>query len=237
MTAAPALEAFGGRAERRMIRDLALAPMKRFEHLLNLKNLQGDSTGYIKVFSGERIEKASSLSIAIAPGMRYFNIHIIPDAAYRIPRYLFEGMLTSRGSQVSMDLFPDVDAVMNIDDLKSRFDSVRQIYDEARRNENLRFENSRQIHMRAFASPFFLCIFGAPETALPALEDYADRYFDAWLGLYEDPVAVTPEEAETTRARRAHMARTLIAEDPDRHMVVQIYGEETTSAIEEANML
>jgi hypothetical protein len=231
------LELFGKRIEDRIVSELAVEPMPRFEQLLDLKNLNNESTGYIKVFSGERIEKASSLSIDIAPGMRYFNIHIIPDPGFRIPRYLFEGMLTSRGSQVSMDLFPDVDEVMNIDYLKANFTGVQKIYDEARQDQALPFENSRQMHMRAFASPFFLCIFDAPADALPALEAFAGRYLDEWIALHKDAVAVTPDEAETTRGRRAHMARTLIAEDPDRHRVVQIYGEATTSAIEEANML
>ena len=91
--------------------------------------------------------------------------------------------------------------------------------------------------MRAFASPFFLCIFDTPENTLAELEAYADRYLDEWIKLYKNAVAVTPEEAERTRQRRLHMGRTLITEDPDRHMVVQIYGEATTTAIEEANML
>ena len=82
-----------------------------------------------------------------------------------------------------------------------------------------------------------LCIFDTPEDALAELETIAARYLDEWFGLYSNAVSVTPEEAERTRQRRLHMAQTLIAEDPDRHMVVQIYGEETTSAIEEANML
>jgi hypothetical protein len=237
MSATPTLKTLGKRIEERIVSELALEPMQRFDNLLDLRNLKGNSTGYIQTFSGGRVEKASSLSIDIAPGFRYFNIHIIPDAGFRIPRYLFEGMLTPHGSQVSMDLFPDVDAVMNIEYLNANFGGVRDIYDEARKNEDLLFEHSRQMHMRAFASPFFLCIFGAPEGLMPDLERYATRYFDAWTGLYETGAAVTPEEAEATRARRAHMARTLIAEDPDRHRVVEIYGEETTCAIEEANML
>ena len=237
MTAELTIDTCGKHIEERIVSELALEPMTRFDELLDLKNLKGESTGHIKVFSGERIEKASSLSIDIAPGMRYFNIHIVPDPGYRIPRYLFEGMLTSRGSQVSMDLFPDVDEAMNIDYLKTNFDGVRKIYDEARKNDRLKFENSRQMHMRAFASPFFLCIFDTPEDTLAELETIAARYLDEWFGLYGNAVSVTPEEAERTRQRRLHMAQTLIAEDPDRHMVVQIYGEETTSAIEEANML
>jgi hypothetical protein len=237
MTGELTIDTCGKHIEERIVSELALEPMTRFDELLDLKNLKGESTGHIKVFSGERIEKASSLSIDIAPGMRYFNIHIIPDPGYRIPRYLFEGMLTNRGSQVSMDLFPDVDEAMNIDYLKTNFDGARKIYDEARNNERLKFENSRQMHMRAFASPFFLCIFDTPEDTLAELETIAARYLDEWFGLYSNAVSVTPEEAKRTRQRRLHMAQTLIAEDPDRHMVVQIYGEETTSAIEEANML
>ena len=87
------LNRFGSEIESRLISELSLEPTERFQDLLNLKNLDGEVTGYIKVFSGDRIEKASSLSINMMPGMRYFNIHVIPDPQFTIPRFLFEGML------------------------------------------------------------------------------------------------------------------------------------------------
>lgn len=231
------IENFGVLAEQRMIDELKLAPSPGFDELLDIRNLAGESTGYIKVFGGDRIEKASSLSIVMAPGMRYFNIHIIPDANYDVPRYLFEGMLRTGGSQVSMDLFPDLDAAMHIDHLKQFFAPVTDIYNEARKDEDIPFVQSRQMHMRAFSSPFFLCTFGADERLLGKLESYADRYFDTWLVMHRAARQQTPAQAEMKKNRRSHVARTLIAEDPDRHLVVQVYGEETTQAIETANML
>ena len=237
MIPAPTLDSFGKPTEDRFINDLAVSPDGDFDELLDLKNLQGNSTGYIKVFSGDRIEKASSLSINMMPGMRYFNIHIIPSANYLIPRFLFEGMLTQHGSQISMDLFPDIDPIMEVDYLLQDFGDVKATYDEAKQNEALVFESSRQVHMRAFSSPFFLCTFGVGAALLSPLATYGDQYFSAWLKMYQGAHKVSDNVADARRARRTQMAKTLIAEDPDRDRVVAIYGEVTTRSIEAANML
>jgi hypothetical protein len=231
------LNGFGSEIESRLISELSLSPMEQFRDLLDLKNLDGKVTGYIKVFNGDRIEKASSLSINMMPGMRYFNIHVIPDAQFKIPRYLFEGMLFDKGSQISMDMFADVDYGMNIEYLKKDFTGVKEIYDAARKNQDLLFESSRQAHMRAFASPFFLCAFGVAPESLPTLSQYADRYFDEWKKLFSAAQRLTPSEAEEKQSRRTYMAKTIIAEDPDRERVVHVYGEELTASIEAASML
>lgn len=221
----------------RMVDDLQLKPLAEFEELLDLKNLQGESTGYIKVYAGDRIEKASTLSIAIAPGMRYFNIHIIPDAHFAVPRYLFEGMLAGHGSQVSTELFTDVDEPMSIEHLKSQYGKVNEIYNEARGDDSIHVEPSRQMHMRAFSSPFFLCAFGLAEDKLAPMENYASRYFAEFLAMHKAAVQLGDSAAAAKEARRQYVAKTLIAEDPDRHFVVDVYGEATTQAIEAASML
>ncbi len=92
------------------------------------------------------------------------------------------------------------------------------------------------MHMRAFESPFFLCARGVAEADLPGLEAFATRYFDEWRELLETAQQLPPEEAASRRARRDHMSRTVIEQDPDRHLVVSVYGESTTQAIEEASM-
>ncbi len=237
MLAEPPIEAFGREIERRLLDELPVAPVEKYAPLLDLKNLNGESTGYIRVVAGGRIEKGSSLSIAIAPGMRYFNIHIIPRAEYKAPRYLFEGMLSAHGSQVSIDLFPDVDKEMQIDWLIDDFGAVTEIYDEAVADERYEFRPSRYMHMRAFQSPFFLCARGVVETDLPGLEDYAIRYFEEWRKLLDAAPELDPDDAAARRVRRDHMSQTVIAQDPDRHMVVSVYGEMMTQAIEEASML
>lgn len=237
MKAEDSLKLLGQRIESRFIDELPVSPVERFDQLLNLKNLQGESTGYIKVFSGDRIEKGSSLSIDIMPGMRYFNIHLIPEADYLTPRYLFEGMLSSYGSQASIDLFPDVDVTMDVDYLLDKFGNVTDIYDAARADEGLHMKPSRYMHMRAFASPFFICAFDVAEDALPRVETIAERYFDEWQDMLRSAPTLEPDVAAARRVRRSHVAHTLIREDPDRNKVVDVYGEACTQAIEEASML
>jgi hypothetical protein len=227
----------GNALEARIVSELEARPLQEFDALLDLRNLAGQSTGYVRAFSGGRLAKGTSVSIAMMPGMRYFNIHLIPDPHYDIPRFLFEGMLMTAGpgSQVSMDLFPDVDDVEHIDELLARFAAVGRIYDEARKDPRFRLEPSRQMHMRAFASPVFLLVFGVPAEQLPALEGYAGRYFDAWLDLYRNARRLSDAEAEARTRRRRHIGDTIMRLDPDRHMVVSVYGEETTRMIERAN--
>lgn len=237
MTTNDVIETFGQTIEDRFISELPVTPVERFDHMLDLKNLKGDSTGYIKVFSGGRLEKGSSLSIDIAPGIRYFNIHIIPKAVYRAPRYIFEGMASTHGSQVSMDLFPDVDKEMDVDWLINDFAGVTEVYDEAVADDRYAFGPSRYMHMRAFQSPFFLCARNVPEADLPPLEEYAGRYFDEWLKLLDSATEMSDVDAAARRVRRSHLAQTIIREDPDRHMVVSVYGESMTQAIEQASML
>ena len=230
-------DAVGQEIEHRLLNELSLAPVEKYDELLDLKNLQGDSTGYIKVVSGGRIEKGSSLSIQIAPGMRYFNILIIPKPEYLAPRYLYEGMLATRGSQVSLDLFPDVDKEMQISWLLEDFGAVTDIYDEAVADQRFTFKSSRYMHMRAFQSPFFLCAFQVADGNLPGIEQYAIRYFDAWRALLDSAKELESDDAAARRVRRNHMSRTVIEQDPDRHMVVQVYGEAMTQKIEAASML
>lgn len=231
------LESLGKHIESRFTDELPVVPVEKFAGLLDLKNLQGDSTGYIKVCGGDRIEKGSSLSIDMMPGMRYFNIHIIPESSYRVPRFLFEGMLTKWGSQVSMDLFPDIDAQMDVDYLIEEFTDVNEIYNSARSDPDVKFEASRQLHMRAFSSPFFLCAFDVDEDKLPRLEEYADGYFSEWKRMLESAPKLEPDSADARRIRRAHIAKTIIRQDPDRDKVVAVYGEACTQAIEAASML
>jgi hypothetical protein len=230
------LHTVGKAIEERFGEEIALQPLAEYAGLRELRNLTGEHTGYIKVYGAPRLVKASFLSIRVGPG-RYFNIHVIPDPGYDVPRFLYEGMLMPMGSQLSMDLFPDKDVVSGIRDYLSDYAPAIRVYDEARRDPQLRFEPSRQAHMRTFASPLFLCAFAVTEERLSALERYAHGYLDAWLTMYDRAAALSPDEAQDRVARRAHMSRVIIEQDPDRHRVVEVYGEAMTQAIEAASML
>ena len=135
-----------------------------------------------------------------------------------------------------MDLFPDVDAAAEIDSLLDKYRSVGEVYEEARLNERFQLAPSRLMHMRAFSSPVFLLVFSVPPEDLPALENYAERYFDAWIDMHRNAKQLSDAEAEARRRRREHIGKTIKRLDPDRHMVVKIYGEDTTCLIEDANM-
>ena len=104
---------FGAAVEKKLVAELGAEPMAEYAELLDLKNVRGESTGYVRAWRAPRMEKLACLSIDILPGMRYFNIHAIPDHHYAVPRFNFEGMVTGKGSQVSMDLYPDMDVVMD----------------------------------------------------------------------------------------------------------------------------
>jgi len=226
----------GQALEGRIMAELETQPITKYDSLLDLKNLAGESTGYVKAFTGDKLTKGTSVSINMMPGARYFNIHVIPEPQYDIPRFLFEGMLMTGGSQVSMDLFPDIDVVADIDCYLERYAPVGKVYEEARTDDRFLLEPSRLLHMRAFSSPVFLLVFSVAEERLPALEVYAERYFDAWLDMYRNAINLSDVEAGMRQQRREQIGNAIMRLDPDRHMVVKIYGEEVTRLIEAANM-
>ncbi len=222
--------------EARIIRELDATPLTQFDDLLDVKNLKGESTGYVKTFTADKLQKGTSVSIDVMPGARYFNIHLIPEPHYNIPRFLFEGMLMGPGSQLSADLFPDIDIPTNIMAYRDQFKNAGVIYERARLDERLDLKPSRLLHMRAYSSPLFLLVLSVPlETAL-VFEEYAEAYLDEWLAMYRNPVELDEAAVAERRQRRQDMAGVVKALDPDRHMVVTVYGEETTCRIEEANM-
>jgi hypothetical protein len=230
------VDTVGQALEARMMAELDAQPLAEFEPLLNLKNLVGESTGYVKAFTGEKILKGTSVSITLMPGVRYFNIHIIPEPQYDVPRFLFEGMLMARTNQISMDLFPDFDVAANIDTYLEKYAAVGEVYEAARVDERFVLEPSRLLHMRAFSSPVFLLVFAIPEAHLPALDAYANRYFDAWLDMHRGAERLSDANADARRALRKNIGDSIMRLDPDRSRVVEIYGEETTRLIEKANM-
>ena len=226
----------GQALEARLAGELGTRQIAAFEPLLELRNLGGEATGYVRTFTGERLAKGASLSIDIAPGLRYFNIHLMPDPAWDAPRYLFEGMLSTQGSQVSMDLFPDFDVISEIDAYLDRFAAVAAVYERARQDPRFALQPSRLLHMRAFSSPVFLLVTGVTEADLPAIEAYGEAYFDAWLDMLRGAPRLPAAEAARRQARRRHVGEAVIRLDPDRHRVVEVYGEATTQAIEAASV-
>jgi len=226
---------FGATIIDRLIAELGASQIDAAPQLNDIKNLQGESTGYVRVYGGDRLIKATHLSINVAPGARYFNIQIVPQPQYNVPRYSLEGMVTVQGSQVSMDMFPDVDTFMQIQPVLEQMRGVNQVFDEAKQTD-ISFLPSRQPHMRAFCSPFFLNAAKATEAQLPELERIANRYFDEWQKIFATAEEVDAVAAADRATRRNHMSDVVIAMDPDRQMIVQVYGEEVTNAIEQAVM-
>ena len=236
MTEAIDMNAIGADMEARLVDELKATPAAGFENVKDLRNLAGESTGYVNVYHADKLVKASYLSISVGPG-RYFNLHVIPEPQYDIPRFVYEGMVMPGSSQVSVDMFPDMDMESEVLQLVDMFGEAAEIFDKARNDSRIRLEPSRFLHMRALSSPLFLLILKAPDEALPVFDAYAQSYLDAWLKLYRNADEISSAAAATRAARREHMVQTLIQLDPDRDMVVKVYGEETTQAIEAASML
>ncbi len=228
---------FGLPVEQRLVDALAAEPMEKYSALLDLKNTQGESTGYVRTYSAPRMAKLACLSINILPGMRYFNIHAIPDHHYRVPRFNFEGMVTTKGSQVSMDLYPDMDVIMNFDYILEHYSPLTKIYDKAKQHKHIQPEASRLPHMRALCSPYFLLASKVPQEHINNMQTWALGYLEQWLKIYQSQAEPEPVGAAQRLQRRELIARTIIENDPDRDKVVSTYGEQTTQAIEEAAML
>jgi hypothetical protein len=226
---------FGSSIVNRLVAGLGASQVNEFPQLLDIKNLAGASTGYVHVYKAPRLIKATHLSVNVAPGARYFNIHIVPEVHYNVPRYSLEGMVTSQGSQVSMDMYPDIDTFMDIRPFLEQMSGVCAVYDEAKKTD-IDFRPSRLPHMRAFCSPFFLNVFKATSAQLPQLDAIANRYFDEWIKIFQVAPTVDAIAAANRQRRRTHMSDTVIALDPDRQMIVQVYGEAITCAIEQAVM-
>lgn len=226
---------YGNNLMERVIRELAAVPDESFAGMQEIKNLAGEVTGFAHVYTADKIRRISHLSINIAPGMRYFNLMVCPEDNVSAPRFMHEGMVSVHGSQISTDMFHDVDMLMNVQALVAKTAGLTEIFDEAKASD-LNFVPSRQTHMRMFASPHFLNMFGVNGDQLDGVAGYADRYFSEWLSMLGDSDELDPDAAATRRKRREHMSDMVVHFDPDRHMVVQVYGEETVQAIENACM-
>ena len=226
---------FGTSIIDRLENDLGATKVDEFPELKSIHNLKGDDTGYVHVYKADRLIKATYLSINVAPGMRYFNIHFVPEARFNVPRFSVEGMVTVRGSQISMDVYPDVDMFMEIEPFLEQVSGINKVYEDAKKTD-IAFFPSRLPHMRAFCSPFFLNAAKATGDQLPELDAIANRYLDEWIKILAAAEEVDAAAAEDRQRRRTHMSDLVVKLDPDRQMIVQVYGAETTSAIENAVM-
>lgn len=231
------LSQFGLAIEERLVEALGATPMDKYKGLLDLKNIQGESTGFVRAYQAPRMEKLACLSIDILPGMRYFNIHAIPDHHYMVPRFNFEGMVTSKGSQVSMDLYPDMDVVMNFNFIRDNYAGLAKTYEKAKQHKHINVQASRLPHMRVLCSPYFLLANSVQAEHIYDMQGWARKYLDEWLKIYHAQKELEPSGAQQRLQRRLQIARTIIENDPDRDKVVSTYGEATTQAIEEAAML
>jgi len=226
---------FGDSIVARIEEELGATQTNDFPELRDIKNLAGESTGFVHVYRADKLAKASYLSINVAPGARYFNIQVTPEAVYDAPRFSMEGMVTVHGSQVSMDMFPDVDMFMDVRHMLEQMKGVNEVY-EAAKQTDIDFRPSRFPHMRIFCSPFFLNVFKASAEQLLEIDALAHRYFDEWKKILADATKTDSTAADERRKRRRHMSDMVMELDPDREMIVQVYGEDITSAIERAVM-
>lgn len=229
------INSFGDSIVARIEQELHAVETTDFPELQDIKNLAGDSTGFVRVYRGDRLAKATYLSVNVAPGARYFNVQITPEPVYDAPRFSMEGMVTVHGSQVSMDMFPDLDMFMDVRHMLEQMKGVNEVY-EAAKQTDIDFRPSRLPHMRAFCSPYFLNVFKASTQQLPEIDALAHRYFDEWKKIFINAKQTDSATAEDRRRRRRHMSDLVIELDPDRQMIVQVYGEDITSAIERAVM-
>lgn len=231
------LDSVGQALEARFLAAVETIPDDRYSALLDLKNLAGEHTGYCKVFKGDKLLKGSMFSISIPPVGRYFNIHLIPDPRYRIPRFSYEGMLTVHGSQSSVDLYPDIDVAMDLENYEAQYQGVDKIYARAQENESIHWQPAREAFLRAMFSPFALLSFTIPEAALDDMESYADAYFSEWLKMYAEGRENNAADIAYIKKRRALMQVVMRERDPDIDGVIALYGEEKTRAIQDATLL
>lgn len=231
------LDTFGDKIWERFVTETGAEVMPEFEHMLEIKTLQGQGGSFCKVFTADKIQKGSFLSISMGPMGRYINIHLMPEWDYDVPRLVLEGMINPNGGQVSLDLYPDKDLVPIYENYIAAYEPLLEVYNGARANTEIAWEQSRQAFMRVFFSPFALLAFNVQPKNLEDWTGYADAYFDHWIGLLKEAKRLPQEQAQTRFERRKRMKEILIANDPDRSAVVQMFGEELTSDIEQATML
>ncbi|GMG86280.1 hypothetical protein [Biformimicrobium ophioploci] len=236
-----AINNFGCGFEEKIVSALGLQPGEDFSDVASLTNVMGHDCGSVRVYRNDTrglIEKAAFLSIGMMPGMRYFNIHIIPKPQFNIPRFSFEGMLNAKGSQLSVDLYPDLDVSMNLDYFHQHYQRAHVAYQRARFEDDcLHIETSRLMHMRAACSPYLLLAYGIAPDNLEKFSGYAEAYLEDWLALCRMAMDLSEEEATQKIARRAGIMQAIIDADPDRDKVVMLFGEAITQRIEQATML
>ncbi|MCA0892042.1 hypothetical protein [Microbulbifer agarilyticus] len=234
------IDEFATEFEGHIVSALRLQLSDEFADLAALKNLQGTEMGFARVYTHNSglIEKAAFMSLTMMPGMRYFNIHVIPNPELNIPRFSFEGMLNPKGSQISIDLYPDLDVMMNLDYFKRHYRRVESAYREARFDKPVEtIEASRMAHMRACCSPYFLLAYGVASEHLRHFSRYAQAYLADWLDICASPEKNGPAETLARKLRRERIMQAIIEADPDRDKVVMLFGEELTQRIEQATML
>ena len=227
---------FGLSIEKRIQEELGGTLTDDYPEVKEIRNLAGENTGHMHVYKADKLVKACCMSVTVMPGARYFNIHIHPETKYRVPRFGFEGMIMEQGGQVSMDLYPDMDLLTNIKPYMELCGDLTPIWDEVKKSD-LNPQPSRLPHMRAFCSPYFLNFVGVKPETLPRIEKIANQYFDVWLNILNNAAELSDKDQSEVAQRRDIFARRIIEMDPDRGMIVQVYGEEVTQAIENALML
>jgi len=235
MDATEIINGAGKAIEEKLVAAYKAELLDDYADLGELINLKGESTGYTKVWKGEAGEKISSMSIDIMPDKaRYINIQVIPDPKFRLPHYVYEGLVMGHMSQMSVDLYPDTDMVANLDWMLENYQPAGTVFDELRKTMELSI--SKLTHMRIFSSPMFAMVKTPELEKVMEFEGYAARYADCLFDMQAKAELSAELETHARRERRKLISDSIIALDPDRKMVVGVYGEELTRRIEEATM-
>lgn len=226
--------AFGRETAARIVRALDLKPAEEFSDIAELQTQQGAPGGHVRIYRAPGIEKVVDMSMELVAGMRYFFVHIVPDASLDAPRYVFDSVVTVQGTRASIDLYPDFDMTSDIDCLTRKFAGLNRIYDAAIDDTEIVFSPSRLAHIRAVCSPFFLGVFSAQHFLLPKLEVYAQRYFDEWRNLFSQAKSISAAKTQQKRARREVITEAIVGGDYMRRTVSDIYGHEIARKVEQA---
>jgi hypothetical protein len=225
---------FGSRIGNRIVEELEISPVEDFADLREIKNVQDQTCGHANIYTGGNISKVVDLSIEVVPGMRYFFIQIVPDVHLDAPRFSFDGILTSQGNRLSLDLYTDTDIGLDLNGLYGRYLPLGKIYDRAREDRELLFESSRLPHIRATCSPFFLGVFSCANDQLPRMEEYANAYLDEWINLFKSKSPVSDEQALAKKHRRKNFSRIVRDQNSMGKMVVDILGVTTAETLQNA---
>ncbi|MCP4715513.1 MAG: hypothetical protein GY868_10375 [Deltaproteobacteria bacterium] len=212
---------------------ISLKPVPEFEELATVKAIDGRKVGSVSVYQGDKIERYTFTDLSLAPGMNYFSITIRPTSMYNIPKLGINYMQTPDQIQFDVDLYPAVDLVPRQEYVDKYYDLLKETFLQAKSAPYFSWRVSDHSWMRVNASPYFFM--SRTDIAHKDLVDLlVQAYLDVWLKIHAEAQAVSEEEARLIASRRSWLDRWLREREPDRHVIVKIFGEELTNKMSDA---